>query len=537
LTNENVAPGASIGTVIGTWSATITGGGPCTTCTWSMVTSGTPTGQPGPGCSSVSNNFKVVGSGATATFEVAVSGLTQQVFGHPPFGSAGSPCVMATPAVGSSYTWAFSVMVRGPTFTSIEPLTVQYTPGITAGNLVATMSGTVHSGSFASSSLSLGGDTMCGNIAVSGLNLVVASGKTLTTQAGVCHVIVSQSGVNCSALGSLTATPATCTAAVMIEPSSYIGPGDVTYANGAAGLPWTKWSEPYAYSAAYAAPGTHPIWTVIRDKDGPNSTYFTAVALSNGDMDLAGLANFCDTSVCLIADNPNTSVAGEPDQSGHSPANDVHAWADLPGHGCPSNCPVTIWRPQIVFNAINGVMPMKTNDNGTDQFSQDIATYNGSGTTGTIETVAEAYSTGGIYQTLATLNDIDTAAPDSTRLEFTSTVGNAQLYVGPDNYTGGTAITATNATAGAFHSFLGVANGTTTNGSLIEVDGVAVTGTFPSSPAPDLILPFYEGGGPGGGSLTGLISGSGVSPNAATTPQLQALCQFHQQHFGTGGTC
>jgi hypothetical protein len=503
-TNENVLPNSAAGTVIGQLSATVTGGGPCTTCTWTMVTSGTPTGQGGPACGVTSNDFQVANlGGGLANFEVLNPAIGPQTYGGPP-ASKTFPCVEATPAVGSPYVIALSVMVRGTVFTSVSPRTVNYTPGTTSGTTIATLSGTVHNGSFAGSSLSLGGDPMCSNISVSGLNLQAAT--TLTAQIGVCHITVSQAGVTCPILGYITATPTTCSVPVLIEPSPYIGPGDAFPG-------WTAWGGPWAYSAAYATSGG-PIWTVIRERD---QQLFTINALSNGDMDLTTLANDCDTSICYMKT--------ETSQAGNSPANDLFAYADRPGGGSP----LTIWRPIVLFNCMNGVYPCKSNSNGSDRFMANRTTFNGSGATGLIEAAAEAFSIGSIFDQVAVFNDINPASPDTTKLQFSSTAGQVNLYVGPDNNSGTPIVAST--TAGAFHGFLGVVNGSS---SVLDVDGTQTTGTLVTA---NLQLPYEWGGSYGGGSLTGNEEEDGINYNITTSLQLQQLCQIQQYHVGFTGTC
>jgi hypothetical protein len=511
LTNENVVPGASIGTQIGNWSATVTGGGPCTTCTWSLVTSGVPTGQPGPACTTNSNNVQLVpfGSGQVH-MQAAVNTLTAQTYGPPP-ASQGFLCITAMPAVGSSYTFAFSLMVRGNVFTSVSPRTVNYTPGTTSGTTIATMSATVH-GTTGTQTVSLGADTMCGNLSVSGNNLVAAT--TLTAQVGVCHVTVAQTGVTCPILGYITATPTTCVVPVLIEPSVYVGPGDVFPGD-------TAWSGPYAYSAAYAATGG-AAWTVIRESDQQT---FVMDVLSNGDADIAGLATFCDTSICYMG-SPTTSA--ETDQSGHTPANDLFAYADRPGGGSP----LTVWRPVVLFNCVNGVYPCKSNSNGTDRFTVNRTTFNGSGATGMIEASAEAFAIGSIFQQVMVFNDTNGVSPDTTKLQFSSTAGQVNLYVGPDNNSG-TPIVGT-VTANAFHGFLGVVNGAS---SILDADGTQTTGTLPGAPTANMQLPYEIGGSYGGGSLTGNEFEEGINYNIPTSLQLQNRCKIQQYHVGFTGTC
>lgn len=524
LSNENVAPSAATGTPIATVSAKVTGGGNCNTCTWTMQTTGIPTGQPGPSCTTASNNFQLVSlGGGQAQLQVLNNALTPQTFGAPPAPN-NFVCVKATPASGTSYLFAFSIMVRGNVFTSVTPLTVNYTNPTSSGTHIATMSATVH-GTAGTQTVTLGADTMCGNLTVSGQDLV--AGTTLTTQRGICHVTVAQTGVTCPILGYTVATPATCIVPVMIEPSPYIGPGDATYANGATGLAWTRFNEPYCFNALYASPGNNPVWTVIRERD---QAYFTANCLTNGDMDIAGLAAFCDTSICYEADNP-TGSNGLVDQSGNSPANDLHAWADNPGQGNP----LTIWRPVITWNAVNGVMPALSNSNATDRFNRNNSTYNGSGSTGTVETVAESNGATALAAQLLNWDAVNTGSTDETILQYSKVPGgDACLYNGPDNASGVLVCSSGTAPTGAFHGVIGVVNGTTTNGTQVIVDGgTAATGTFTTNPS--LIKPNGQGGGFGGGSLTGYMTGSAVSPNGSpASNQLAALYCFQYQHFGVG---
>ncbi len=146
IDNENIVPGAAIGTHVGHLTAIVTGGGPCSTCTWTTQSTNLPISNDGAHCTPASNNFQVVpdGSGG-AYFEAAVSTLTQQFYGAQP-STQNFVCAVATPAVGSAYIFSFSVMVRPNVFTSVEPLTVLYTPSASpqTGTVLATMSATVH---------------------------------------------------------------------------------------------------------------------------------------------------------------------------------------------------------------------------------------------------------------------------------------------------------------------------------------------------------------------------------------------------------
>ena len=488
ITNENVVPGSSVGTAIGTLSAKVTGGGNCNNCTWSMVNTGfsSDTVQ----CGTSSNNFQVVSAGGgTATLEVLNGSLTAGIYGQP----LSFVCAEATPVSGAPYIFPFSVMARGNVFTSVEPLTVQYNSPPFTGTL-ATMSATVH-GTASAPTFTVGGDAAC-----SGLSFV---GAALTASAysgsGVCHITVSQAGVTCPPLGGGT-TPANCTAAVYISQGAYSGPGDV--------LPsWRFWSQPYAYSAAYAASGG-AIWNIIRERD---QALFTINALSNGDMDYATLANDCDTSICY-----GVSLA---DQSGSG--NTMFSWEAVQP---PSS--TVAHRPVVYFNIANGVLPGWSNSNATDRFWWNPTAYTGTGTTGVIETVANQ-NVGALGGYHVTLNSAGTLSNPVTRLFYPTNANTAEIYVGPDNGMGGSNIIAT-ATDGQFHSELAVINGSS---SILDVDGVQNTGTLLTA---SFAKPFGIGGDFGGGSLTGFETGAGVNENVPSSGQVTGLCQILQNHFGTG---
>jgi hypothetical protein len=531
LTNENVVPHAPIGTIVGDLSATVTGGGPCTNCTWTFTTTGRPTGQPGPGCGpGGASHFQLVDAGGgVAHLEVLDPNLTPQIFGSPP-ATVNYVCVTATPSVGSLYTIAFAIIIRAPSFTSVMPLSVQYTSGNSEIiPLVATMCWTDCGQSLPAPTpvYTLGTDAACSpGLSISGQNLVIDASYA---GSGVCHITASASGVICPTLGYLTPTPVNCSVPIYLTEGSYVGPGDALYPNGATGLSsWTVFNLPYAFSSACAASGC-PIWKIIRERD---QRVFTINTLLNGDMDITTLANDCDTSMCYIDT--------EYDQSGNSPANDILAWADTFGYGCPvspwtgsvvpTGCPLQPQRPIIYFNALNGVFPGLTNSNGADRFVRNSTTYNGSGSVGTMGTVA-LYTSGGY---VLNFNTTSTASTDSTYLGVSAP--NAYLYVG--NNLGVTGIYINNPmTANVFHDLQAIVDGSVTNGSLLNVDGVTVTGTFTTSPLPSLVKPFAQGGGYGGGSLTGYLEGAWVSPMIASTLQLQALACFDYQHFGAGPPC
>jgi hypothetical protein len=87
ITNEKRSSGASVGTVIGDLSATITGGGPCTTCTYSMVSSGASSDGPTPVSCTASSNIAQIGTdpgNSLPAVEVPNGSLTKQIYGaHP----------------------------------------------------------------------------------------------------------------------------------------------------------------------------------------------------------------------------------------------------------------------------------------------------------------------------------------------------------------------------------------------------------------------------------------------------------------------
>lgn len=535
LTNENVPPSSPAGFVVGDFSATVVGGGPCTTCTWTMVTSGAPTGQGGPACTATSSNdFQLVpfGSGQ-AHLEVLNPSLTLRTFGSSnQFGSSNFPCVQAAPAVGTPYTFAFSVMVRGPVFTSVSPRQIQYTSGIAKSvTLSSTMCwGTAttdchQSGTAPTPTYTLGSDAACTapGISISGTSL------NLTTSyagSGICHVTVAASGVTCPILGSNVATPTTCVVAIDIEPHAYVGPGD-----GSVGMTWNLWGGLYCYNAASAG---NPAITVIRESD---QTFFTANCLSNGDVDIAGLANFCMDAICYAGDSPSHNAIV--DQSGNSPANDMHAWADLAVNGSP----LTIWRPVLTWNGINGVMPFWPTDNGTDHFFQDFVSYTGSGTTGTVETVGEEYNAAtNINQYMVQFNGTTNPV---TYLYFTCTIsgscgatGGVGLYVGTAaGVTAGPNIVCHAPAAGAFHSVMAAIGGTGAGQSTLAADGVLTTGTV--STVPSLTKQLGWNGGPGGGSTTGGAAELGIASTVANSTQLGQLFAIHQRIYGMSalGSC
>jgi len=516
ITNENVPPSSSPGFQIGDLSATVTGGGPCTTCTWTMINTGSA--AQGNGCGSQSNNFQVAnfGSGA-AHLEVLSSGLTARIWGATPTAVSSSSetyiCAKATPAVGASYVFAFSIIVRAPMITSVSPRKVQYTLGVAQSiPLSATICWTnCHQGGSAPTpTFTLGSDAACtaSGISISGSSLNLSSSYA---GAGVCHIVVAATGANCAVLGYVTATPTTCNAAVNITQGAYVGPGDDS---ALAGLTWYVWAEPYAFSAAYAAAGG-PIWKVIRESD---QQPFTINALSNGDMDVATMATDCDTSICAL-DDPV-------DQSGNSPANDIPAWSN--SHGSPP--PVTIWHPIVLFNSINGSMPAYNSSNPNDRLLYNPTTYTGAGTTGTLGIVAQTISVPGSNSYLMAFND---GVTPGTFLYFPSSGngGGAGVWVGPHNFTGGTGIQDTAPAAGAFHSIIATINGTS---SILDADGNQTTGTLGTAA---INKPAGIFGDFGGGSNTGNGVGFFILASVLTSTQLSVLCTYDQINFATSGSC
>jgi hypothetical protein len=417
----------------------------------------------------------------------------------------------------------FSAMVRAPVFLSVSPRTVQYTSGV-AGSV--TMSSVIcwsdchQTGSTPTVTYALGSDSACSpGLSFSGATLSWSSSYAGN---GVCHVTASASGVSCAPLGSTSALPSMCTVPVNISPGPYVGPGDSAY-----GMAFNQWTLPKCFSAAYAAPGTNPIWTVIRETD---QTYFTANCLTDGDMDVNGLATFCLDSICYAADS--SSHNAEVDQSGNSPANDQHAWAEYDAHGSPLNQ----WRPVLLFNYVNGVLPAWSNSNASDRFFQDAANYTGSNSTGTIGSVAEQFGVGANLNSFLYSFVASNVGSNPVTIIFypPATVcssGCSEIYVGPDNFTGGTSIISGTAAGGVFHSNIAVIDG---GSSILQVDGTQTTGTLGTA---NLAAPQWQGGDYGGGSNTGASVGSWMSPTIANSTQLSQLACFDYRSFGIGPSC
>lgn len=492
IDNENVLPKAPIGTVVGHLTSKLSDGTACTDCTYSMVNSGQSSdgGWTAPRCRASSNNFQVVLTGpGTADLETLVGTLTTQNMGAEP-ATQGFPCVKAAAPSGSSYIFPFSIMVRGPTFTSFSPHTVSYDPTTALpGAILATFSTTAHGVATPAPAYTLDNDPMCAFLSQSGANLVVGA-NPLTNQAGICHVTAAQPGV----------LPAAYTTSVYISPGPYVGQGDV--------IPWTTWSKPYCYSAAYAQ-ARGPVWTVIRDSD---RAQLTVNCLPNGDMDGASLAAFCDPGACFEVSSA--------DQSGHG--NTMLPWASLYPYSVTAN------RSQVAFNAVDNTLPSWTDSNGEDRFDL-TRTYNGSGSTGLLSVIAleNAAAYGGQLLGFAAIN---ATTPLVTQLGFLQKTG-ARIYVGPGDFKGGSSISLPAVAPVALHSLFAIINGPN---SILEVDGAQVLGTL--LPA-KLIKPFTKGGGYGGGSDSGLIPGFGVSGVVPTPAELTLLCQIDQVHMGIGGRC
>jgi hypothetical protein len=495
---ENLPVSAAAGYQIGPLAATLSGGAPCTSCTFSLVNSGASSDGSIPiSCNAASNDFQVVSVSGTPTLENLNVIASAQVYGQagPLSPTHGYICVKATGS-GGSFTQPFSIMVRNPTFTAFAPLTIQTTSSPFTGTL-ATLSTVMcwtdcgQGGSPPTVTYTVGGDAACTGLSTSGASLIA----TAYTGSGVCHITATAAGVNTGMLGT---SGSSYVAAVYIAAAPYVGPGDVAS--------WTVWVGPYCYSAAYAAPGTNPVVTVTRERDGAT---LTVKCLTSGDQDTIALANFLDTSIGY-----GTTFA---DQSGSG--NNMPTWGAANGSG------ITTRHPIAFFDAFNGAMFGFTNSNQQDRFWWSPSTYGGSGTTGSMEIVAYENSSafgGSIIEMAAT----GTGSNPVTQLQFVNTSG-SQLYIGPDNHTGGTSITGAG-TPATLMCFMGVVNGAS---SLFRVNGTETTGTLATA---SLIKPLAFGGGFGGGSLEGFIEDAGVTSTLLSSGQRASLGQILVNHYGLG---
>jgi hypothetical protein len=536
IDNQNVPPSSAAGTHIGDLSAKVTGGGACSGCVYTMVNSGASSDGPTPvNCSASSNNFQIGTNGLTGNpdLEVLNASLTKRIYGggSGTYPSTNPPvCVKATPSVGAAYTFPFSVQVRGPEITAVAPHSVQY---VSASGTSVTLSANIcwtdcqQAGSPPTPTFTLGADAACTapGISISGSTLTLSSSYA---SAGICHITVAAAGVTCPQSGSLSSTPTTCVIGVDIEEGAYIGPGDATYRNGAPKLTWTTYAGiPRGYSAAYCASGTNPIWNVIRESD---HQHFTANCLPSGDIDLIGLAAFCDKSMC-VSDGPFVGGSNaEPDQSGHSPTNDMPAWGD---HN--SSNAITQWRPYVYFNVANG-MPLWSNSNATDKFFYNPTTYNGSGATGTLWTTALSVLGGNYLVVLAAVN----SGSNPVMYFGDTSTGQAGIYVGSQSgLTGGFTFTTAATSTGVLHSFEAAVGGTGANQSILQIDGAQTLGTLPLTAS--FAKPLGQDGEFGGGANSGFSGGVAISSSVAsatpTTGQLNALCTFDSITFGISGAC
>lgn len=198
--------------------------------------------------------------------------------------------------------------------------------------------------------------------------------------------------------------------------------------------------------------------------------------------------------------------------------------------------PWTVWTGPYCYSAatiryrrrLTAMSSKNWNRHNHSMSSPKRRKLSGSGTTGTLEIVAEEndLAFGG---DIIDMNALGSRSNLVVRLGFLDPTG-ANFYIGtPYGVPCGTPISAA-AAPSVFHSFIGVVNGAS---SVFKVDGTETTGTLVAA---NFTKPS-QGGAFGGGSLAGFTEGIGISSTIPSPSQRTVLCQIHQNHYGTTGTC